>query len=281
MMQPDEEHLAEDFEGTPRWVVLAVWALGAISIASFAFGWSASVRARNAEQTLASQAETFRALKEDVGTLSRRLGQAEETNAEVRGELTAVTDRLKLTQGDLARAHKQAKKLQDAYAKQEEFDSSVKSELASKASADDLKSLSGDVGGVRTELDATKQSLQMARGELGTLIARNHDEIEQLRRMGQRDYFEFTLQKKAAKQRVGDVSLELRSTNTKKNQFTIALYADDLRLEKKSRSVNEPIYFYIRSYRAPLELVVNKVSSDKVVGYLSVPKNKVSSSSGD
>jgi len=281
-MTQDQENVVHEIGSAPRWVSLAVWVLAAISVAGLGFGWNASIRAKNAEQHLESQTETLRTLNQDVGILTKRLSQAEEANAQVRGELTVVTERLKLTQGELGRAHKQAKQVQDAYAKRwEEFDSSVKSELASKASADDLKSLSGDVSGVRTDLDATKQSLQMARGELGTLIARNHDEIEQLRRMGQRDYFEFSLEKKGTKQRVGEVSLELRGTNTKRNQFTIALYADDLRLEKKNRSVNEPIYFYIRAYRAPLELVVNKVAKSKVVGYVSVPKNTVVSASGN
>jgi hypothetical protein len=280
--QENQENVVHEIGGTPRWVGFAVWVLAAISVAGLGFGWNASIRAKNTEQHLESQTETLRTLNQDVGILSKRLSQAEEANAQVRGELTVVTDRLKLTQGEERRAHKQAKQIQEAYAKQlEEFDSSVKSELATKARADDLKSLSGDVSGVRTDLDATKQSLQMARGELGTLIAKNHDEIELLRRMGQRDYFEFSLEKKGSKQRVSEVSLELRGTNTKRNQFTIALYADDMRLEKKNRSVNEPIYFYIRAYRAPLELVVNKVAKNKVVGYVSVPKNTAVSSSGN
>lgn len=152
------------------------------------------------------------------------------------------------------------------------MESSVRTELAAKATTDDVKNLSGDVSGVRTDLENTKQNLQMAKGELGTLIARNHEEIEQLRRLGQRDYFEFTLDGKGIREKLGSIMVELRGTNTRKNQFTIALFADDLRLEKKNRSVNEPIYFYTRGTRAPLELVVNQVGKNKVVGYLSVPK---------
>jgi len=148
----------------------------------------------------------------------------------------------------------------------------VQSELATKASADAVNSLGGDVNGVKTDLEAQKNNLQMARGELGTLIARNHDEIDQLRRLGERDYFEFSLTKKGQRSRVGSMQLELRGTNTKKNQFTLALYVDDMRLEKKNRSVDEPIYFYTRGTRAPLELVVNGVGKDKISGYLSVPK---------
>jgi len=125
---------------------------------------------------------------------------------------------------------------------------------------------------VKTDLDATKNNLQMARSEMGTLIARNHDEIDQLRRMGQRDYFEFTVTRKGGSQKVGTVQVQLKDTNTKKNQYTINVLADDKSFEKKNRSVNEPIFFYTGGTRAALELVVNKVSKTTASGYLSVPK---------
>jgi hypothetical protein len=135
-----------------------------------------------------------------------------------------------------------------------------------------VTSLGGDVNGVKSGLDATNNNLQMARGEFGTLIAKNHDEIDQLRHMGERDYFEFTLTGKGNRSKVGNLQVELRGTNPKKSQFTLALYVDDMRLEKKNRSADEPIYFYTRGTRAPLEMVINSVDKDKVAGYLSIPK---------
>ncbi len=149
---------------------------------------------------------------------------------------------------------------------------SDESQLATKASADDVNGVKTDVNGVRTDLDSTKQGLLDARNELGTQIAHNHDELDQLRRLGQRDYLEFTVGNKGGKQKLGDVTLELRGTNLKHNQYTVDLYVDDMRLEKKNRSVNEPIFFYTRGSRAAMELVVNQVGKDKIVGYLSVPK---------
>jgi hypothetical protein len=262
-------------EGTPRWIGLAVVVLGIVSVAGLGFGWNATHRAQSAEQALVTEAQS---LKQEIGVLNRRLAQAEETNSQVRGELDVVTDRLKLTQGELARARKQAKQYGEEYSKQlAEMENSVKNELATKASTEDIKALTGDIGGLRGDIRSTQETLQLARGELGTLIARNHEEIEQLRRLGQRDYFEFILDKKGSRHKAGDIMVELRGTNAKKNQFTVALYVDDMRLEKKNRSVNEPIYFYTRGYRAPLELVVNKVEKSKVVGYISVPKGAASS----
>jgi hypothetical protein len=108
---------------------------------------------------------------------------------------------------------------------------------------------------------------------MGTLIARNHDEIDQLRRMGQRDYYEFTVTRKNGAERVGSIMVELKDTNQKKNQYTINVLADDKSFEKKNRSVNEPIFFYTGGSKAALELVVNKVSKTTASGYLSVPKS--------
>src|SRR5260370_3556827 len=84
----------------------------------------------------------------------------------------------------------------------------------------------------------------MAGSEMGKLIARKHDESDQLRRMGQRDYFEFSVQRKGGATKVGGIQIELKDTNTKKNRYTINVLADDNSFEKKDRSVNEPIFFY-------------------------------------
>jgi hypothetical protein len=132
--------------------------------------------------------------------------------------------------------------------------------------------IGSDVSGVKSDLEATKNDLQMARSEMGTLIARNHDEIDQLRRLGERNYDEFTLTLGAGAQRVGVVQLQLRETNPKTNEFTINVLADDKTFEKKNRSVNEPIFFYTGGSRVPNELVVNKVTKTTVSGYISIPK---------
>jgi hypothetical protein len=108
---------------------------------------------------------------------------------------------------------------------------------------------------------------------MGTLIARNHDEIDQLRRMGQRDYFEFALTRKSGPQKVGGIQVQLKSTNVKKNRYTVDVLADDKSFEKKDRSVNEPIFFYTGGSRAALELVINKVTKSGATGYLSLPKS--------
>jgi hypothetical protein len=253
--------------GTPRWLTIAVIVLAAFSIGALGLAWSASNHASYVEQTANA------ALKENVEVLNQRIAKADESNTQIQSDLRVVTDKLKLTEAQLLAARHQTKVSSANYIKKlNGLETSVKSQLATKADAEDINKLNGDVSGVKTALDATKNSIEMARGELGTLIARNHDEIDQLRRMGQREYFEFTLARKGGIQKVGSIQVELRDTNPKKNRFTIVVLADDNRFEKKNRSVNEPIYFYTNGSRTALELVVNKVSKQQASGYLSVPK---------
>ena len=255
--------------GAPRWVPLAMIALAAVSILGLGVAWSATSHARSTEQGLEAQSQQNKAFQQGIGTVDQRLSQAEETNAQLEAELKLVTDRMKMTQGELANARQQARQIRTEYSQKID---SVQTEMATKASADDLKALGGDVNGVKSDLETTKSGLQGTRDEFGTLIATNHDEIEQLRRLGERDYYEFTVNGKGQRSRVGSLSLEVRGTDVKKNLFTVALYVDDKRLEKKNRSVDEPIYFYASGSRAPLELVINKVGKNQVSGYLSVPK---------
>ena len=253
--------------GTPRWVGLAVGVLTVLSLVGLGLGWSAINHANSIEQT------TQASLKQQNDALNQRLAKSEDINQQLESDLKVVTGKLNVTQSDLMAARKQNKVAAATYNKKlEEFGTNVNQQLSTKASADDVNKLGTDVNGVKGDLDATKNSIQMARSEMGTLIARNHDEIDQLRRMGQRDYFEFTVTRKAGSQKVGSIQVELRDTNLKKNQFTINVLADDKNFEKKNRSVNEPIFFYTGGSRQPLELVINKVGKNTASGYLSVPK---------
>ena len=253
-------------EGAPRWMGLAVVGLAILSLVGVGMAWNATDHAKTAEQALAAQTKTYQA---DQQGINQRVAQAEQTNAQMQGELNLVTDKLKLTQEELDTARTQVKQTRADYSKKL---NAVESTLATKASADDVKALGTDVNGVKTDLSATKGNIEQLRGEHGELIARNHEELEQLKRMGERDYYEFTLTSKGHKEHVGSTQIEFRSASAKKHQYTVALYVDDMRLEKKNKAVNEPIYFYAGGSRQPLELVVNQVSDKKIVGYLSAPK---------
>jgi small-conductance mechanosensitive channel len=266
-MSDFQEPIYHTNAGTPRWVGLSVAVLGGISLLGLGLSVGALNRASNIEQT--AQAS----VKQSTEALAQRLAKDDEINQQLQSDLRVVTNKLNLTESQLISARKQTKATTVAVDKKlSGLESSVNSQLATKANTDDVNKLNGDVTGVKSDLDATKNSIQMARSEMGTLIARNHEEIDQLRRMGQRDYFEFTVTRKAGAERIGSIQVELKDTNTKKNQYTINVLADDKSFEKKNRSVNEPIFFYTGGSHAALELVVNKVSKTTASGYLSVPK---------
>ena len=142
-----------------------------------------------------------------------------------------------------------------------------------------------DVTGVKTQLGSTQSELQKTiadlkkvTGDLGVqsgYIATNGQEIAALKRLGERNIFEFNLGKSKAPQRVGDISLTLKKADPKRNKYTIEVLADDKTTEKKDRTINEPVQFYTLKAKQPYEIVVNQVGKDKIVGYLSTPKDQV------
>ena len=107
------------------------------------------------------------------------------------------------------------------------------------------------------------------------LIAKNSEEVDQLKRLGDRNIFDFTVQKSKNPQRVGPIQLKLEKVDTKHYTYTLTVYADDKTLLKKDKTADEPVQFYVARSRVPYEIVVFEVSKDKVAGYLSTPKDSV------
>jgi chromosome segregation ATPase len=268
-----EERIVET-KTESSWHLPAMIVLGLIALGGLGFGWNASSKLDSTQQSVASQLKAEQqSVQQDVSALRERLAQDEKTNSDLQGDLKVVTDKLKITQGQLKKARDESAKLNDETSqKLTALDTSVKGELANKASSDDVKTVDTKVVGVRSDLDATKQDLSMARSEIGTLIARNHDEIDQLRRLGERDYLEFTIAGKNKPQKVGNVTVELKGVNEKHNQYSVAMTVEDKRFEKKNRALNEPILFYTSGTHQAEEVVINRVGKDKISGYVSIPK---------
>jgi len=96
---------------------------------------------------------------------------------------------LNVTQEELDRARKITKSSVVAYNKKL---SEVNTQLGTKANIEDVNKLSGDVTGVRNDLDEAKGKLDRATGDMGVmsgLIARNHDDLEGLKQRGDRNLF--------------------------------------------------------------------------------------------
>ena len=220
------------------------------------------------------------------------LVEANQQNAKLAAELRETDARLKVTAEELGKSLGLTQKQMDTRAQQiiaREAAGNQRLENAQKITAQqvtavssDLTNVKTDVGGVKTDLGKTQTDLAQAVSQLSSmkgdlsdhssLIARNHDELEVLKHKGDRTYYEFTLNK-GDKKPVGTVSLELKKTDSKKSKFTIVVYADDKRYEKKDRNLNEPLQFYSGKDPGLYEIVVNSITSkNQIAGYLSTPK---------
>lgn len=237
------------------------------------------------------------------GTLSSRLSNAQselndtkQQNVDMAAKLRETDARLRVTTDELgkslgltqkqldARAQEimRRESAQEAAAKQLENAQKQTAQQVSAVSSD-LTGVKTDVGGVKTDLTKTQSDLasavsqlQSIKGDLSdtnSVIARNHDELVLLEKKGDRNYYEFTLQKGHRKP-VGTISLELGKADPKHNRFTLAIFADDKVYEKKNRNTNEPLQFYSGKQPQLFEIVVNSIRSKKEIsGYLSTPKS--------
>lgn len=206
----------------------------------------------------------------------------DDNNAQIRASVSVVADRVGLTQKELnnraAALQQQERATQsrlsaDEASTKQQF-GQVNSEFTNVKGQ--MSKVSSDVNDTRTDLAATKGRLETAIGDINRhseLIATTHEQLEQLRHRGDRDYLEFTLHKGKDPTRLATVSLQLKAVNPKKGEFTLYVMADDKKIEKKDRTINEPLQFYSGRERSLFEVVINAVDKDVVSGYMSTPKN--------
>jgi len=219
-----------------------------------------------------------------LNLMTRRMDSSDERYAALRGQFQVTEEKLGLTEQELERAHALAAEVQK---QQQSAVAQLNKAIAQKASAEEVNKLQEDsnakIGGLSTDLAGTKQDLANTKseftnaltgtkGELKGDIARTHDELVALAHKTDRDYFEFTLPRKKAQQKVGTVTVELEKTDPKKNVFSMFLYFDDKKTERSNKAMNEPLFFYVQGASSALELVVNKLGKDTVSGYMSTPK---------
>jgi chromosome segregation ATPase len=148
----------------------------------------------------------------------------------------------------------------------------------------EVGTVKSDVASAKSNIEATQGELQRTKGDLGVmsgLIATNAKEIQYLRDLGDRNIYEFTIDKISGMQKVGDIQVMLRKADAKRNRYTVDVRADDKLVEKRDKSINEPVQFYTARAHQPYELVVNDVKKDKVTGYLATPKVTLSRNAGD
>jgi chromosome segregation ATPase len=224
--------------------------------------------------------KTIVALREDLASARTETSSSiAKSQATSRRQADVIAGRLEKQLG---------KQIEERAAREQEFTAELTKVKESTSEANTkITGISTEVTNVKTEVATTKSDLQKTlsdlmsvRGDMGVmsgLIATNGKEIQALRELGDRNIYEFTLSKKAGPQRVGDIQVALKKADVKRNRYTMEVVADDKRVEKKDRGMNEPVQFYVASKaRQPYEIVVNQVSKDTVVGYLSTPKVTIS-----
>lgn len=149
----------------------------------------------------------------------------------------------------------------------------------------DVTGVKTDVSGVKTDVASTQSQvdkdgaqLKQVVGDMGVmsgLIATNGKDLQALRELGDRNYFEFDLSKGQLTKKVGDITISLKKADPKRNRYTVDILADDKHVEKKDKTINEPVQLYVSENRQPYEVVVNQVKKDEVIGYLATPKVKL------
>jgi hypothetical protein len=274
---PQESYQYES-TGTPRWIAVLFGVLiAALAVLAYA---GHSIQSR-LEQDISRQQDQNK-------ILSAQLEQANSRLAEIKGQVEVTSQKVGLTQSEIAQAKSRSEAIRKAQLASDQKLSSQLGEVR-KTSEEKIGSVATEVGGVkkdieatRNDLEATKGRLERASGDMGVmsgLIARNRDDLEELKRRGDRNYFEFTLPKTKTPQRVGPVQMSLGKTDPKKSKYTLTVFADDRAIEKKDKTSGEPVQFYVKgsSRLGPYEIVVFDVSKSQVTGYLSTPKDSGSS----
>jgi hypothetical protein len=268
---PQESYHYES-AGTPRWIAILI---GVLFAAVAVLGFVSHQAESRLESDLSKQEDANK-------VISAQLEQANTRLADLKGHLEVTEQKIGMTRAELAQASSRAEAIRkDQISSDKKLTDQLgvvqkESEEKIGAVATDVTGAKKDIEATKSDLEATKGKLDRATGDMGVmsgLIARNHDDLEDLKRRGDRNYYEFTIHKAKAPQRVGPIQVNVNKTDSKKSKFTMTVFADDKEIEKKDRTAGEPIQFYVGSSRmAPYEIVVFKIGKDELTGYLSTPK---------
>jgi len=268
-----QESYHYESSGTPLWIsvlfVLLFLALGAV-------GFFAYSSASKLTKDLADAQKTNT-------TLSAQLDQANTRVAELKSIVEVTQQKVGMTASEVAQAKSRAEAIRKEQVTSDQKltgqITAVQTESNEKigAVATEVGGAKKDIADTRSDLEATKAKLESTKGDMGVmsgLVARNHDDLEDLKRRGDRNYYEFSIKRAKNAQRVGPIQINLNKTDPKKSKYTMTLVADDRQIEKKDKTSGEPVQFYVGSSRSmPYEIVVFTVGKDQITGYLSTPKD--------
>ena len=269
--------------------------LGAIAAANLVLLLGLGYGLLSVRNTLADRIAQVESANQDAADERSKVNEKE--IASLVSDMELIKERFGVTSTELKRARETAQALK----RQQEKDAKEwAGKLAAKANSSDVDGLSSKLaevqqdsntkfGNVSGEVNGLKQDMMASRDDWGRQlldvknslserIARNSGELAELRKKGERDYFEFDIRRNSKQpSRVADIQLALLKTDVKKQKYNVAIQVDDHRLEKKDRTANEPVQFLVGRDQLRYEVVVNSVDKDRIRGYLSAPKDKVMS----
>jgi len=269
---PQESYHYES-SGTPRWIiVLFVLLFAALAVLGYV-GHAGQARL---------EGDLGRA-QEQNKLLSAQLEQANSRIADLKGHLEVTEQKVGMSQAEIAKATSRAEAIRKEQVVSGQKLAAQLTEVQ-KESEQKIGAVATEVGGAKKDIEATRSDLEATKGKLDRslgdmnvmsgLIARNHDDLEDLKRKGDRNYYEFTLTRTKTPQRVGPIQVNLTKTDPKKSKYTIMVFADDRQIEKRDKTSGEPVQFYVGTSRSGVfEIVVFTVGKAQVTGYLSTPKD--------
>jgi hypothetical protein len=270
---PQESYHYEGATGTPRWIAV-VFIVLFLALAGLGY----------AGYSVQSHLESSLTKAQDQNKLlAAQLDQANSRLADLKGHVDVTEQKMHMTQAELANARSRSESFRKdqlaADQKLTEQFTAAQQENTQKfnAVASEVGGAKKDIEATRTDLEATKGRLERATGDMGVmsgLIAHNRDDLEDLKRRGDRNYYEFKIAKSKTAQKVGPVQITLNKVDQKKSKYTVTVFVDDRSIEKKDKTAGEPVQFYVRggSRMPPYEFVVFEVGKNQITGYLSTPK---------
>ena len=244
-MSTTPQPVSESSEPQPTQSAIPVWLIAVVVVIALLLGYVAYAQ-RAAKEELSTK---LTELNEKLTAVTARAATLEDSYANLKAQFDVTSEKLGMTQEELSKARALARQIKE---EQQRTAAQLGTKLEQQQAQ--LGSLSGEVGTVKGNvaetqkgLEETKQALQRTIGDLGVqsgLIARNGEELEELKKRGERDYFEFDIKKSKQYTRVGLVSVKLKKTDTKRQKFTVELLDSDKLIEKKDKTLLEPVQFY-------------------------------------
>lgn len=270
-ISPSREPLSPEPEtppGAPRWIpilfVVLIAVVGYLLYAEFSSRKDLEARLVQSNQK--------------ADQLTAQLRRANEQITGMNGQINLTSQKLGITASQLEQARNLAIKAAKAAEQQAQALGQAQQENAAKFGqlSSDLGGAKSDIAATKTDLEATKAKLERTVGDLGVtsgLVAHSREELEALKQLGERNIFEFNLHRTKAPQRVGPIQVRLTKIDQKHYRYSLYVVADDRQIEKRDKTAEEPVQFYVRGSRIPYEIVVFDMSRDRISGYLSTPKD--------